>query len=507
MRKKGWMNRWGWLCVWLFLGIGNLHGQESGDTINTTYTLLQSGDREAAYQLISTYYQHHPSDPAAARLAALTAYWSGHPEVSEKIFGQALQMEAGNLSLALEYADMLTQTLQLRKADSLLSRFLKQSPAHPGIWRAKAQIAWYRGDVNKAGHFAARANELDAGNEEVQQFLEEIRLAKAIRLDVYTHFTSDDQPLESLDRGLRLEKKYAALLNPSLDISIPYFVTENKSTDILRAHIGNEFVFNEKALRIRMNAGVMKFLLREESQWTADFYLVKKLIKPLNASFRWTHQPYLSTVQSLDRNLAQNNYTLNLHFTEHTAWKGEFLLSTTDFSVDKNRLYTLAAWVFLPPLKLEKASFSLGYAFSYANAEENRFTAEESLEDIISQGLYLEQIHGIYDPYFTPRKQSIHSLLGMIQLHPGKKFGMDASMQYGIRAQAEYPYLYLDARPSGKIFLARDYASDTFTPFQLKASLRYKLCKVLEMRGDIWYQETLFYHSQGGGLTVKWIIL
>jgi hypothetical protein len=153
---------------------------------------------------------------------------------------------------------------------------------------------------------------------------------------------------------------------------------------------------------------------------------------------------------------------------------------------DGNTVQTAYAWALGPVLDRWKVKVQAGYAFSYGHAPENRFRTD-----------------GTYDPYFTPRHQVIHSLLGLLQYQPAEHWHFSVRGSAGVWANADIPYFYPGNGPQGMNGFVRDYARDRFFPLEISGEVRRGIGDRSSLSLTYTYQQLLFYKQHFAGIQYK----
>ena len=144
---------------------------------------------------------------------------------------------------------------------------------------------------------------------------------------------------------------------------------------------------------------------------------------------------------------------------------------------DNNVITSIGAWIVSQPLKLYQFEFQVGYGYSYTDSEEILFFYD-------SQGV------GIYDPYFTPKDQEIHSALLITSYKPIQKITLRAKLNYGIQATVQNPYPI--EVTVGNFETGGFYKAD-FNYTEINGSIEYAVTNNFGINANYIYQETFFY--------------
>lgn len=477
--------------------------QTNSDTIGQANALLKQGGLEEAFSLLQSYHKKHRESFEAVWLFAQTAYWSGEYQLSRELYESAIRLQSQNLLLQSDYVKMLTQIGKYSKATEVNHQLLQNYPDHLSALQNKAVIEYYTGKLNAADHSVGMILELDPANEAALLLQRDIQASKALWIRASVAYGDDDQPLQYFRPLIEAGFRKSAWLNPRFSVGMPLFVADTQNFSSISASAENEFMFVEQQLRIKIQAGLFRYPQMRQTEWTGKVHLSKKISKSWDAWASWERKPYVSTLSSLYQSIVEEDRSIGLRLNRKESWNGEFMIISSQYPGDQNSVFSLAGWLFAPSITMKSLSISLGYGFSYGDAKESRFSSVTPLDDIISNQLYLDQIQGIYDPYFTPRNQSVHSILAVLEYKSSERFSLLAAMNYGFYARSDYPYLYLDQKNSGKLFIDQGFEKTSFTPTEFKMMATRKLGKKMSLSGDIKFNNTLFYKSFGANLSVR----
>ena len=128
----------------------------------------------------------------------------------------------------------------------------------------------------------------------------------------------------------------------------------------------------------------------------------------------------------------------------------------------------------------------MGYSYSYTDAKDVLF-------------FYDNEGVGAYDPYFTPKKQQIHSGLFIVNYKPTKKLLVEAKVNYGFNATIRNPYSINNIEVDG-------FYDETFTPVEYTGSISYNLSNGFGAKITYINQETFFYTRENINLGLNFNI-
>jgi hypothetical protein len=144
-----------------------------------------------------------------------------------------------------------------------------------------------------------------------------------------------------------------------------------------------------------------------------------------------------------------------------------------------------------------------GYGYSFSNSRRNDFTATKSVDSIVAHYTSTSTIVGVYDPFFTPDEQHIHSALATLKLNPSGHIEIGANAGIGFYAYTQNPYLFLNKNTSNELYIDKGASREGFVPVDAGAYVEYRFAKKYSLRADYKYRSTYFYSSHTAGLSFK----
>ena len=478
--------------------------QPMQDTLGITKQLRDQGKIKKAVGLLKIYQSHHPEDLNAEWLLAQTTYWAKKFNKSRLLYEDAIKSHPDNLYLQLDYANMLVEIGKYKKAKPILDRYLAYDPSNSQALLAMAKMSYWKGDYKEAAGEVKKVVQNNPDNKAAAALLTEIVLAESPWINLGASYVSDNQPLQSIspivESGIYLD----ALSTLRFKFQGPIFKQKKgKITNALWLQAGNAFYFWKAGLKINVDAGVLKYSYKNTTTWTANLELEKTFARHLILWAQVERKPYFATGSSVDTMINENHYAAAIGWNNTNSWNGQIALHIDHFLADKNTLHALSVWMFAPPLNASVFTFRLGYGYSFSSAKENRFVPEEPDADVIANYDSTQDIKGIYDPYFTPDDQRIHSFLVAIGIRPVNGFDIGISGNLGFYATAEIPYFYLDKDKSGQVVVVKAFSRETYFPFSIKACASVQVSRKISIRLDYGYSSTYFYNSHYAGLGLK----
>jgi tetratricopeptide (TPR) repeat protein len=492
------------LILFFFTGI-NSHSQSVSDTLNLAKQLRGEGKIQQSYSLLKKAYAHHPDELNVAWLTAQTAFWANRIGKSGKLYEKAVQSNPKNLYLQLDYAKMLVNTGNFKKAVPLLDNYLAYDSANAQALTALSRIFFWRCRYTEADRLVTKALKSDPKYPEASSLYKEIVLARAPYLKIGAGYGSDDQPMQTLSTVVEAGFYLHALSALHFTFQAPVFIRDGKTANAFIFQAGNISFISRANLTIGLDAGVVKFPDNNHYALTVNLDIDKIILRHLVLSVSAQRNPYFSTRSSIDSVVIQNHLSGSIGWNNRNSWNGEMGVDAFTYPFDHNLTYSGYAWVFGPPMKFSVFRLQLGYGYNYSNSKKSRYGPEKSLPDILSGYDANSKIEGVYNPYFTPNDQQVHSLLLAFTCHPLKWMDLSLNANAGFYATTQVPYLYLDKDATDSTILRTGFAPAGFNPITVRLQALMKLSDVVHLQVDYSFMSTYFYssHYAGVGLNIR----
>jgi hypothetical protein len=214
-----------------------------------------------------------------------------------------------------------------------------------------------------------------------------------------------------------------------------------------------------------------------------------------------SRSPYTYSVKGFSGGLMMSKVSGSLVYESKSGWAGELSGGNSYFGTSDQALTKAYVWFITRPVKLSVFRLSLGYQFTYSNTSENNFSPIYALSD--PRNYSTSVIPGIYDPYFSPISQQIHSGLFILKILPGKRLNFQAKLNYALKATTDNPYLYVDHDNLGTLFFKTGTASYSYHPYSVNGILSLKISRTFEAGASYTYMDQLFYKSTQIGFSLK----
>ena len=329
------------------------------------------------------------------------------------------------------------------------------------------------------------------GNKDAIALLDEILLAQSPWIRLTGAYNTDDQPLQNFTSSLEAGIFLHPLADLHVALTVPIFLKDGNTSNALTFEVGDKLSFNKEGLMIAINAGLAQFPGNNTTAFTGSVDIAKSFAKYFILTAAAARKPYFYSRSSIDSALIESNFAATAGWNNKHTVNGVAGFSVSRFP-DNNSVTTLYATIYAPELKARNFSFQFGYGYNNSNSKENRFVPQNST---------LQNITGVYDPYFTPNDQQIHSLITSIAYQPVKRVIIGAAVNYGLYATTQNPYFFV--KQANPITIDKNYIEQKFSPVELGAYVLWQATKKINIKATYQYHQTFFYTNQYVGLSLK----
>jgi hypothetical protein len=115
-------------------------------------------------------------------------------------------------------------------------------------------------------------------------------------------------------------------------------------------------------------------------------------------------------------------------------------------------------------------------------------------------------IQGIYNPYFTPQRQSISSFVGSWLFPFSKKVKLGVNSNFAFHATTFNPYFYLQRATANTFIIIKDYSSIKYSPWDISSYLQWQPSAAWTIRADYQHKSTFFFQSNYVGLSIRTVL-
>jgi hypothetical protein len=471
------------------------------DTLSEARSMAYGKNFETADRLLTKYNKDH-TDIHALRLHAQILYWMKAFDRSTNVYEHAIRLFPQPSSLHLDYARVLYQSSKLPETRRMLKLYRQYDSSNVEAEVMYAYLNLWNGKTGVAKKKAEWLLQKYPGNAEATDILNQVGNYTTPYLRTGTEFLSDDQPLKAHVHYVETGVYKSRLFAPSAQAFIYQFRAENDPFHSALLQLSNTF---QPAItnKIKVKAGIFR-QNGTETGLTGGAEISQRVGKRFLLQAGMERRPYQYTISSIQKVVMEDLSSFSINYNRNDKWLGKAAYELFQYD-DDNKIHTAYLWLLAPVVSRPRFAFSVGYAFRYADAANSNFVAKESLSQLIATPPY-DGVAGVYNPYFTPENQKIHSALASIKIVPAKKLAFISRVNIGVNATADNPYLWLDERNS-QFFVDRDHFNMKFKPANWTSELRVAASERCTIAANYIYDQLLFYKSHRGSLELKYLFI
>lgn len=443
------------------------------ELVSAAKDFISKKEYQQAVELLSQHYKKFSESLVINWLYAYAFSLNGDEKQAYKKFNKAIKIAPDNKELKMDYARFLYKIGKIDEASSVMDFFMDDNSKNVEFLMMQANISFWKRDLKNAREKIVKIKEIYPHTDLTKSLEAQIAQATATYIQANFEYQKDSQPLEYFANHIIAGEFISRFLSPQLEISRYSFSPQKEGALTLK--LSNQFYFDKLKLAAKITGGVY-LNDSDTSDWLGGISFTKNLFKDASFNFGYTKDALLGTIASTTFNLTQQDlfgvldYS-NKYIALNAAYNYKF------FDYDDNNITSIGAWIVSQPIKVNQFGFQLGYGYSYTDSEEILFFYD-------SQGM------GIYDPYFTPKDQEIHSALFITSYKPTKKITVRAKLNYGIQATVQNPYPI--EVTVGNFETGGFYKAD-FDYVEVNGSLQYAVSNNFSFKANYIYQETFFY--------------
>ena len=401
---------------------------------------------------------------------------------------------------------MLYELNKLSKSELLLNDYLLEDNQNPEANILLANINYWKGHFKTAREKVAVVLNAYPNNEKALAILKDINIYSAPYLKLDADFASDNQPLEKIGYNLETGWNNSWLFSPVFQASSYSFNSNEIIYNSFWMQLSNKILFGHSGFALNLKAGIFKHPGVIDPIFTGTAAVSQKLSKSLTLSACTEKIPYQYTIKSIEMPVMQQLSNLALNLNKNNKWLGKAAYELQQFD-DANKLQTAYIWALIPLLHRQSFKFKAGYAFSYANADNNAFTLSKPLSTIIAAYKSGNTVPGVYIPYFTPNNQIINSVVTSFDIMFSKNLSFTLNANIGVLAYSNIPELVLTKNQGNNYSIIKSYNKQTFLPGGIQSEIKLKLSDRLTLSGIYEYSRLSFYTINKGSMALKYAFI
>ena len=436
---------------------------------------ISKNEYNKAVLFMSNYYDTYSENLYVNWLYAYALSMNNDNAQAKNKFKKAISIDATNINLQIDYARFLYKIGKINKVESILSRFLSKNSTNSEFLMMLANISFWKGNIQDARKEIARIKTIYPKTEITKNLENQINSLTATYIKTDFEYQTDSQPLDYFANHIIAGEYISRFLSPELEISRYRFSPQKEGALILK--LKNQFYFDKLKLAIKVTGGAY-LNDSDQSDFIGGIRFSKNLFKNASLDFGYSKEALLGTIASTAINLTYQSAFGELDY--NNKWVLFHAWYDLQFFKDDNEITSFGSWVLSQPIKFRKFNFQIGYSYNYTDSKDVLFFFD-------NQGV------GVYDPYFTPKEQEIHSGLFVVNYKPIKKLSFEAKVSYGFIGNIRNPYP-LQVTPTS-IEIGGFYDA-TFTPIELTGNIEYQFLDHFSAKITYIDQETFFYTRQ-----------
>ena len=468
--------------------------QQHKDTLQWCKQLKEAGNMKDSYSILKDYLRHHPKDFNSIWFTAKLAYWNYEIVSAEQYYQSAISLQPNNYYLKLDYAMMLVEIARYNEAIPILTQYLKYDSLSKEAQIYLAKAYYWQGMTREALSVLNKVPGSLQNNGSIKALKHEIELVRATNLSIKGGYNFDDQPLHDVVAGIQFSKSNSNLCNWTIAGNSHFFSNDSLNSKAYELQIGNKFTFYNAGMQINARLGLASLPFANSTDPTGGIGITKKLINGISLLVDAERKPYFSTIASTQTKVMQTVATAAINIDNLKAFTGR--IQYQQQIMDGSNIHSFSAWALSPAIKWEKLSAKAGYSYQMADADNNTYTARLSLDSIKKYYPTSVNIPAIYTPYFTPKSQTIHSLLLWLNYQPTGKLSFTATGSIPLYATLSNPYLYLNTDATNSTILSKAYTTQTYTPIDFHFNMQYHISERVSAKAGYAYLKTSYYSGQ-----------
>ncbi|MDO9680590.1 MAG: tetratricopeptide repeat protein [Bacteroidales bacterium] len=453
-----------------------------------------------AILILRSCEKSYPENVHVIRLHGQALYWSKDFESTQSYFRASIERNPQLDILNLDYGRILFELNRLDEAKIFLDKYLKSEPENAEALLMLGKIAYWQGKrPAKAMQYLNVVHKNYPSNQEAIDLIQEVRQNTSPYLKIGLLKYSDSQPLESIQTSVETGFYQSAWLQPGIQFQNRSF---GGNLNARHFEFSNKTAFPKSKTEVLMRAGVFQNSWTTQSPYTAGIEIRQKISNDFDIAGNIDRSPYLYTLRSLTGNIMQTNYSVSAGRDIGAKFKGRVTFRHQQFE-DNNYVQWFSMWTLFPIVGTPGFKLEIGYAFLAAWSKENRFVLENPGDINFNPIGQSNTYTGLYDPYFTPEKQFVNSLLAKSDLRLGSAVTISFNANVGVYSKIDYPEFV--ENEAGAIGVNKIFTPTLYFPLDLKSTINWRLSKKILLAAEYIYFKTIWYdsHTLGAGLKIN----
>lgn len=490
------------------------------DSIDVAREMMFNHRIPEAILILDQLDKRYPQDETVVLLYSQALYWNNDfPSTISYIKKNTLYKSYPEY-FNFHFGKILFELSYYKDANIYLSLYLKNYPEDVETLLMLAKMAYWQGkSLNEISNHIQVILKNDANNIEAIKLKDEISLSTAPKLILSGGLFEDSQPMQAYKLSANLLFYYNTWFQPSFQVnSLQY-----KGVDqAIISSITNKSRILSSNTELELKTGIFTNTWSEVVIPTWSLSINQTTFKDIYVSAEASKSPYLYTLASISENVVPTILVSSIGRDSEKGIIGKLMAHQMRFN-DGNKVNTISAWFLAPIINQNIFSFHIGYAFTKANADQNRFMLDETIP-LPPNSSFGQILPGVFNPYFTPHNQVIHAALGKIDIKFSKTVNATLNGNIGVHATIDNPnYVYYGnsvstvpnvtpknhhrSPPTEELILEdifKIFVTTRYLPLDLKSKLNWDINRALSINTEYMYAQTIFFNNQEISLGLNW---
>lgn len=484
------------LCFFVFLSISVFSQKRSDkktplpskteeEVLQTTRDYISKKEYDKAAFFLSKYYENFSESLSVNWIYAFVHSFNNENKKADAKFKKAISISPLDKNLQMDYARFLYGIGKINKLEPLLDNFINEDSIEVEFLLMQANISFWKGDIKNAQKKIDQIQKIYPNTDSTKSLEEQIKELTKLYFKTNLEYQTDSQPLILYGRHLSMSKYMSPYLSPEIETSSYIFSTQRERALVVK--LSNQFIFDKLKLNAKLTGGVY-VNFAANADWIGGLTFSKKLFKNTSLNFGYSKNNVIGTIASTYLNLTNQKAFGELDYkNKWVLFHGWY---NQEFFKDNNQIKSYGSYVLSQPIKIRNLNFQLGYSYNFTDSNDVLF-------------IFNNQGVGIYDPYFTPKEQEIHSALFIANYKPTNKLSIEAKVNYGFIGNIRNPY---PIQVTATSFEIGGFYDATFTPIELTGIINYQFSNIFSAKITYINQETFFYTRQNINLGLNFNI-
>jgi len=500
--------------------------QDQYNYINKAKELINNQELPEAIKILKDLEKEDPRNLDVIQLYSQALYWNQDFDATLALYKKSMKNFPQSDVLKIHFGRIHFELNNYFEAKKLLTSYVEQQPEDPEAGILLATIAYWEGKPPQVAlEYLDEVLEHHPENSDAKALMKEILVSTAPNLRLSSAFYSDSQPLQAKINTVEYSNYQSSWLQPSVMFQNRNF---KQADPTLLIQLSNKAFFSKSGTELLMRVGLFNDSWHNEFSPTYGFDVRQKIVEKWSLSGGIDRRPYVFTLASLNNNLMPTTYSAGLG-RQSDRWTGNISMSHTQFE-DDNYVRVGTASLIFALIKSSTLKINLGYGFMMADSKESRFRLADPFHAYVHETEIGTQFPGIFDPYFTPQNQSVHSIISDISFKISPKIQVNLYGNIGINARIDNPNVIfygssdpshyvehpapIDPNITTPVVAHRIHREDIYRimipteyfPMDLKGSFNWNMTKNLNLKTEYAYQRAVFFDSHMLSLGLNWTL-